>query len=389
MAATRLIALHQNKGKSIARSMQERLAYTHNPEKTDGGELVTAYACDPASAWAQFLLEKNAYHEKHGREYKNDIIAYQIRQSFKPGEITPEEANLVGQELAMRFTKGNHAFTVSTHIDKKHVHNHIIFNAVALDGERKFRNFYLSGRAVSKLSDIICLEHGLSVIEPKPKRERRPYYYPNGKEKPFDLLVDMERIIREGKGAAYEKWAVGHNVKQAAKTLLLLDESNVHTESEIQRRADVAADRFHDLADEIKVYEAELKDIVDMKKTITTYLKTKDTYAAYKKSGYSQKFFEAHRADLTLHKAAKRKFDELKKAGKPIPKMKELSARYDEVLEKKRAAYQEYKEARNEMQTWQNAKKNVELLYKNSEVNRFEIGQEQLPERRRSHRDTR
>ena len=100
---------------------------------------------------------------------KDDIIAYHLRQSFVPGEITPEEANRLGQELARRFTKGNHAFIVCTHIDKAHVHNHIIWNAVNLDCDRKFRNFLGSTRAVRRLSDTICIENGYSIVEnPKP-----------------------------------------------------------------------------------------------------------------------------------------------------------------------------------------------------------------------------
>lgn len=94
---------------------------------------------------------------------------YHVRQSFKPGEITPEEANRLGVEFARRFTKGRHAFVVCTHIDRSHVHNHIIWSAVNLDCERKFRNFWGSTKAVRRLSDTICIENGLSIVEdPKP-----------------------------------------------------------------------------------------------------------------------------------------------------------------------------------------------------------------------------
>lgn len=97
------------------------------------------------------------------------MIAYQIRQSFKPGEVTPEEANQLGYEFARRFTKGDHAFIVCTHTDKQHIHNHIIWNSTTLDCTRKFRNFWGSTEAVRKLSDLVCMEHRLSVIEnPKP-----------------------------------------------------------------------------------------------------------------------------------------------------------------------------------------------------------------------------
>lgn len=172
MAATRLIALHINKGKTIAQCLRDRTDYAQNPEKTEKGELVTGYECDPMTADEEFLLAKRQYLHITGRRQQSDVIAYQIRQSFKPGEITPEEANRVGYELGMRFTKGKHAFLVATHTDRAHIHNHIIFNSTSLDCKRKFRDFHNSGLALQKVSDIICVEHGLSIIEKKPYRER-------------------------------------------------------------------------------------------------------------------------------------------------------------------------------------------------------------------------
>ena len=95
---------------------------------------------------------------------RDDVLAYQVLQSFKTGEITAEEANCLGVEFARRFTKGNHAFIVCTH-----VHNHILWSAVDLSCRRKFCNFWNSTRTVRRLSDIICVENGLSIVEnPKP-----------------------------------------------------------------------------------------------------------------------------------------------------------------------------------------------------------------------------
>lgn len=172
MAATRLIALHINKGKTIAQCLRDRTDYAQNPAKTEKGELVTGYECDPMTADEEFLLAKRQYTHITGRRQQNDVIAYQIRQSFKPGEITPEEANRIGYELGMRFTKGKHAFLVATHTDRSHIHNHIIFNSTTLNCRKKFRDFHNSGLALQKVSDILCVEHGLSIIEPKPYRER-------------------------------------------------------------------------------------------------------------------------------------------------------------------------------------------------------------------------
>ncbi|MFT8889184.1 MAG: relaxase/mobilization nuclease domain-containing protein [Ethanoligenens sp.] len=166
MATTYLKTHHISKGETIAQSLADRFDYGQNPEKTQQGELISAYRCDPKTADAEFLLSKAQYKAITGREQKRDadILCYQIRQAFLPGEITPEEANRIGYETAMRWTKGSHAFFVTTHIDRHHIHNHIYYNSTALDCTRKFRDFIGSARAVRRLSDRICLENGLSYI---------------------------------------------------------------------------------------------------------------------------------------------------------------------------------------------------------------------------------
>ncbi len=127
MATTRIISLHAGKGRTVGRAISDIIGYMENPQKTDNGRLIFGYQCDSRIADAQFLFSKRLYADKTGRQRgADDVIAYQIRQSFVPGEITPEEANRLGRELAMRFTKGKHAFIVCTHIDKAHIHNHIV-----------------------------------------------------------------------------------------------------------------------------------------------------------------------------------------------------------------------------------------------------------------------
>lgn len=198
MAATRLIALHINKGKTIAQSLKDRTDYAQNPEKTEKGELVTGYQCDPMTADEEFLLSKRQYQHITGKHPKSDVIAYQIRQSFKPGEITAEEANKVGMELAERFTKGKHAFLVATHTDRAHIHNHIIFNSTSLDCTHKFKNFYFSGLAVQRLSDIICMEHGLSIIEKVPYSQRAKKAVRENRVSHRDVLRELiDSILKE------------------------------------------------------------------------------------------------------------------------------------------------------------------------------------------------
>ena len=174
MAVTRIIPIRGSKGQSVIRSLTERTDYIKNPEKTENSSLVYAYGCTPQLVAAEFALSKRQYTQRTGRK-EPGVIAYHIRQSFKPGEITPEEANHVGRELAERFLKGRHAYIVCTHTDRRHIHNHIIFNSTTLDGAAKFRDFLGSGRALGRLSDLICLEHSLSVIA-NPRRYTHPTY---------------------------------------------------------------------------------------------------------------------------------------------------------------------------------------------------------------------
>ena len=450
LAATRLIALHKNKGKSVAACLKSRTDYVQNPDKTQQGELVSSYECSPLTVDEEFMLSKRQYELVTGRRQKSDVIAYQIRQSFKPGEITAEEANKVGYELAMRFTKGKYAFIVATHTDREHIHNHIIYNSTALDSTRKFRDFLLSGLAVQRLSDLICLEHQLSVIEIKPYRERqkRTLYPPResnrdklcavidnillnensvdfesflqkleqqgyeikrGKhtsvkgarqkrfirfrtlgagyseeelkavisgeaehhprqkqkrivpEQKFQMLVDIQAKLAEGKSMGYARWAKRYNLKEMSKTLIFLQENKIGSIEEMQERVDAATARYHELGDSIKASEKRLAEIAVLKAHIINYAKTRPVYDAYRKAGYSKKFLEAHREQITLHKAAKAAFDET--SLKKLPKVKELDAEYAALLSQKKAAYPAYRKARDEMQELKKAQKNVELFF--------------------------
>ena len=448
LAATRLIALHKNKGKSVAACLKSRTDYAQNPDKTQQGELVSSYECSPLTVDEEFMLSKRQYELATGRRQKSDVIAYQIRQSFKPGEITAEEANKVGYELAMRFTKGKYAFIVATHADREHIHNHILYNSTALDSTRKFRDFLLSGLAVQRLSDLICLEHQLSVIEIKPYRERqkrtlyppkesnrdklcsvidgillnekptdfeaflqkleqqgyeikrgkhtsvkgarqkrfirfrtlgvgysedeikaviageaehRPHQKQPPKEQPFHLLVDIQAKLSEGKGEGYARWAKRYNLKEMSKTLIFLQENKIGSIEEMQERVNAATARYHELGDSIKAAEQRMAEIAVLRAHIVNYAKTRPVYDAYRKAGYSKKFLEEHREQITLHKAAKAAFDEA--SLKKLPKVKELDAEYSALLSQKKAAYPAYRKARDEMQELKKAQKNVELFF--------------------------
>ena len=448
MAATRLIPMHVNKGKTLAQSLGDRTDYAKNPEKTDKGELVTGYQCDPMTVDEEFMLSKRQYEQITGRRQKHEVIAYQIRQSFKPGEITPEEANRLGHELALRFTKGKYAFIVATHTDRAHVHNHIVFNSTSIDATRKFKNFWLSSFALQRVSDLICLENGLSVIATKPYKERtKRTEYPRrvknrdvlcedidlilqkkpesfdaflqelqqlnyeikygkhisvrGKNqtrfirlssledgyteadlrahflgqrehkpaakqrsrtnaRPFNLVIDIQSKL-QSKGVGYQRWASVYNLKQMSKTLLFLRDHKIESMEQLDQMVMQQVAKRDALLTSIQQSEKRLAEIGTLKKHIINYSKTRSTYEEYRKAGYSKKFLEAHREEITLHKAAKAAFDEL--GVKKIPKVKELSIEYAEVLTAKKQAYAEYHQVKNEAQELLIAQRNIASLY--------------------------
>ena len=201
-ATTFLKAHHISRGETIAQSLKDRFDYGQSPEKTGNGELISAYECDPQTADAEFLLAKARYKAITGREQRRDadVLCYQIRQSFKPGEITAEEANRMGYETAMRWTKGKHAFFVATHTDRAHIHNHIYYNSTTLDCTRKYKDFWRSASALRRLSDRVCLENDLSVItDPKLHSKGRFLHYGQwlGPERPPSAKVRLKAAIGE------------------------------------------------------------------------------------------------------------------------------------------------------------------------------------------------
>ena len=107
MATTRIMPLHTGKGRTESQAVNDIIDYVANPQKTDNDKLVTGFACDSRVAGAEFLLAKREYISATGRvRGADDVLACHVRQSFVPGEITPEEANRLGLEFAKRFAKG-------------------------------------------------------------------------------------------------------------------------------------------------------------------------------------------------------------------------------------------------------------------------------------------
>ena len=128
----------------------------------------------------------------------------------------------------------------------------------------------------------------------------------------------------------------------------------------MQERIDAATARYHELGDSIKATETRMAEIAVLRKHIVNYAKSRDTYAAYRKAGYSKKFLAEHESEITLHKAAKNYFDGL--GLKKLPTIKALNTEYAELLVEKKAAYADYRKAREDMKELLTAKANIDRI---------------------------
>lgn len=142
----------------IKSTLKAAIDYILNPEKTDGKLLASSFGCGLETADIEFAWTREAAGDR-GTHLGRHLI-----QSFAVGETTPEEAHKIGMELAGAVLSGKYEFVLTTHVDKDHLHNHLIFNAVSFVDYKKYHSNKQSYHFIRRTSDRICKEHGLSVV---------------------------------------------------------------------------------------------------------------------------------------------------------------------------------------------------------------------------------
>lgn len=354
MAISKIKPRHASEGKSIAHILKDRLDYNENPDKTRDGLLVKTYQCNADTAWKEFTVSKQIYTSITGRtrKPKEDVISYLLIQSFKPGEITPEEATELGYQLAMEFTEGQHQFVVATHTDRHHIHCHIEFNSTTLDCTHKFNNYKDTYRTIRK---ALRERVGKPLIHAKNRTGR------TADPAKINLIVDIQSRLR-GRGPGYERWLKVHNLKEAAKTLTYLTEHGITEYAALEKLAAEQIAKRDAAVTTIRQYEQRMERIADLRTHIVNYAKTHDIYLQSRKLPAAKKaaFASAHEDELILHRAAKQAFEEY--GEKKLPAMKDLQAQHKDLLEKKRVAYAEYRPLKQQAQEMETIKKNVDSL---------------------------
>ena len=146
--------------KPVKSTLSKALDYIENPDKTDGKMLISSFGCSYETADIEFGYTLSQALDK------GNNLAFHLIQSFAPGEVDYEKAHEIGKQLADAVTKGQHEYVVTTHIDKGHIHNHIIFCAVNFVDHHKYNSNKRSYYGIRNMSDKLCRENGLSVVVP-------------------------------------------------------------------------------------------------------------------------------------------------------------------------------------------------------------------------------
>ena len=300
--------------------------------------------------FAVACMRANLHYEKNQKreDVKNHhyIISFDPRDGTDNG-LTVDQAQELGEKFCKEHFPGHQAI-VCTHPDghnhSGNIHVHIVINSLRIyevklctvidnillnekpaDFEaflqkleqqgyeiKRGKHTSVKGARQKRFIRFRTLGAGYSEDEIKAviagEAEHRPHQKQPPKEKPFHLLVDIQAKLSEGKSESYARWAKRYNLKEMSKTLIFLQENKIGNIEEMQERVNAATARYHELGDSIKAAEQRMAEIAVLRAHIINYAKTRPVYDAYRKAGYSKKFLEEHREQITLHRAAKSHF---------------------------------------------------------------------------------
>ena len=389
----------------VKTTLNKAIDYICNPDKTDNQILISSYGCSYQTADIEFGFTLSKARDK------GDNLGHHLIQSFAPGEVSYEEAHRIGKELADKVLGGRYEYVLTTHIDKGHIHNHIIFCAVDFTTHRKYVSNKKSYYQIRNESDRLCKEHGLSVVTPgqdKGKKyaewdaERRGTSWKAKLKALIDDTIpkakDFDDFLRLMEAAGYEinrgKFvsfrAPGQERFTRSKTLgeaytvetiteriagtyrakpkaLRQEKAGISMLIDIQNSIKAAESKgyeqwakIHNLKQAAKTLKR-LSDISLLMKNISAYQQTKAVYVQYKKAKDKEKFLRGNESSIIIHEAAAKTLQAAKNGGK-LPDFKTLHTEYKELTEKKDKLYQEYGKLKKKVKQYDTIKQNVDSI---------------------------
>ena len=373
--------------KPVKSTLSKALDYIENPDKTDGKMLISSFGCSYETADIEFGYTLSQALDK------GNNLAFHLIQSFAPGEVDYEKAHEIGKQLADAVTKGQHEYVVTTHIDKGHIHNHIIFCAVNFVDHHKYNSNKRSYYGIRNMSDklpgkyVSCRAPGQerftrlktlgadyteeAIRERIAGRRTKAAKAPR-EQRGVSLLIDIENSIKAAQSRGYEQWAKIHNLKQAAKTMNFLTENKIEQYADLLTRIEEIATASEQAGDSLKEAEKRLSDMALLIKNVTTYQKTKPLYEAYRKARNKEKYRAEHERGIILHEAAAKALKAALIGGK-LPSVPALPAEYEKLQGQKESLYADYVKLKKQVQEYDIIKRNIDSI----------LQAEKQPERKR------
>ena len=323
---------------AIKATVDKAIDYICNPEKTDEKMFVSSYACSPETAAYDFK-----YTLDHCRE-NSPNKAYHLIQAFAPGEVGFEEAHHIVKELADKLLEGKYSYVVTTHIDKEHVHNHIIFCAADNIEHNKYHDCKQSYYHIRKLSDELCRER----IERK--RERKAVI-PKKDYSARRLIDTSDEKFQNSPGL--QRWAAIENLKIPAQSY-----NEVGSLAELEHKIAVKTEAGKSAKQSVVELEHRIKDLAEIIKYTHQYKANRSYHIGYKKAKNPDAYFRRYESQIILYGGARRMLEQagINLKGLNVDKLK---AEYQELMKQKSELTSTYKDCEKEVRELKRKQENL------------------------------
>ena len=374
---------------------KKALDYITNPDKTDEKLLVSSFGCSPETADLEFSMTREMA-KKNGMD-KGDNLAFHLIQSFKPGEVDAETAHRLGQQFANEVLKGKYEYVISTHVDKNHIHNHIIFNAASFVDHHKYvdkaiwtsisyeeflqkmqlagyevrQGKHLSFRAPEQKNFTYMKSLGSYYTEENVRirlaKNRSKVKTPKHLSREARLYINISTYVTTGNREGFEHWAKLNNLKEAARTFNYLSENNLlNYEDFRQHVSDV--DASVKAADQrIAHITSELSTQKVIQKHCDSYRLCRKVIEDCKSAKNPKENRSKHLAEYQLHDSLKKELQDL--GVTKIPSSEKIQKRIENLESEQAATVREKQKLQKKQKTLDIIQQNFSVLLDAPEIN--------------------
>ena len=344
---------------------KKALDYITNPDKTDEKLLVSSFGCSPETADLEFSMTREMA-KKNGMD-KGNNLAFHLIQSFKPGEVDAETAHRLGQQFAAEVLKGKYEYVISTHVDKNHIHNHIIFNAASfVDHHGKHLSFRAPEQKNFTYMKSLGSYYSEENVHIRLAKNRSKVKAPKYLSREARLYINISTYVTTGNREGFERWAKLNNLKEAARTFNYLSENNLLNYEDFQQHVS-------DVDASVKTADQRITQINNELSTQKVIQKHCDSYRLCRKviedcrSAKNPKAYRTkHQAEYQLHDSLKKELQDL--GVTKIPSSNKIQKQIENLESEQAAIIREKQELQKKQKTLDIIRQNFTALLNAPEI---------------------